>query len=155
MQKLTRHFATAIFIVHQSKVLLVFHRKLKKWLPPGGHVDEHELPDKAALREVKEEVGLDVRLLSFSNHPAQGFKTTRVLAQPFHINVHKISKDHEHIGFVYFAKLDGKKFKVKSSKRELTKYKWYTAKQLKSLSKIPDDVKFSAKQAIEFLQWFP
>jgi ADP-ribose pyrophosphatase YjhB (NUDIX family) len=33
-------------------VLLVYHRKLAMWLPPGGHVEPNELPDDAAVREV-------------------------------------------------------------------------------------------------------
>jgi 8-oxo-dGTP pyrophosphatase MutT (NUDIX family) len=32
------------------------------WLPPGGHIDPHELPHDAAVREVHEETGLAVAL---------------------------------------------------------------------------------------------
>ena len=47
-----RHFTVAVFVVWEGKVLLHFHRKLGMWLPPGGHIEEGELPDEAAVREV-------------------------------------------------------------------------------------------------------
>ncbi|MDO8428754.1 MAG: NUDIX domain-containing protein [Candidatus Diapherotrites archaeon] len=153
MSKLVRHFTAGTFIVHQSKVLLILHRKLNKWLPPGGHVDENELPDQCALREAKEEVGLKIKLISFANHLPKKFKTTKVLVQPFHVNVHQISKNHEHVGFVFFGKPIGKP-KIKMNKKEIVKASWFSEKDLVKLKNLPDDVLFSANQAIEWLKWF-
>jgi 8-oxo-dGTP pyrophosphatase MutT (NUDIX family) len=62
--KLTRDFTATTFVVHENRTLLLHHRKLAMWLPPGGHIDPHELPDQAALREVREESGLEVELLT-------------------------------------------------------------------------------------------
>jgi len=56
-------FTVAIFVVQQAQVLLVHHRALDKWLPLGGHIELDEDPEQAALREVREESGLDVELL--------------------------------------------------------------------------------------------
>lgn len=42
----------------KSKMLLIYHNGLNKWLPPGGHVEPDESPDLAVLREVREETGL-------------------------------------------------------------------------------------------------
>jgi 8-oxo-dGTP pyrophosphatase MutT (NUDIX family) len=33
----------------------------RKWCLPGGHIEEYETPDEAALREAAEEVGFDFR----------------------------------------------------------------------------------------------
>jgi 8-oxo-dGTP pyrophosphatase MutT (NUDIX family) len=41
-------------------VLLVDHIKAGLWLPPGGHVDPDEDPRATAVREGKEELGLDI-----------------------------------------------------------------------------------------------
>ena len=58
-----RHFTVAVFVVWEGKVLLHWHRKLEMWLPPGGHIEDGELPDEAALREVREETGLWAELV--------------------------------------------------------------------------------------------
>ena len=58
-----RHFTVAVFVVWEGNVLLHFHRKLSMWLPPGGHIEQGELPDDAAVREVLEETGLEVELV--------------------------------------------------------------------------------------------
>ena len=43
-------FTVAIFVVHDSKILLIHHRKLDKWLSLGGHIELDEDPEIAALR---------------------------------------------------------------------------------------------------------
>lgn len=39
----------------KTKVLMIYHTRLRKWIIPGGHVEGHEAPHEAALRETKEE----------------------------------------------------------------------------------------------------
>lgn len=46
-----------------ASVLLVWHRKLNRWLQPGGHVETDEEPLAAALRETEEETGIPQRHL--------------------------------------------------------------------------------------------
>ncbi len=57
-----------VFIVYNQKVLLRKHDKLGVWLSVGGHVEINEDPTEAAVREVKEEVGLDVELYIEKEH---------------------------------------------------------------------------------------
>ncbi len=95
-------FTAEVFIVYQNKVLLRKHDKYKIWLSVGGHIELDEDPNQAAIREVKEEVGIDVKLygqvMSF-NEP-EGY---RELIPPVFLNRHKINDGHEHIALVYFA----------------------------------------------------
>ena len=44
---MTREWSVATFVVHQERVLLLYHRQLQKWLPPGGHIEPNELPCEA------------------------------------------------------------------------------------------------------------
>lgn len=55
------HLTASAFVVTKSRshIILILHRKLARWLQPGGHIDpgDSSVPE-AATREVKEEVGL-------------------------------------------------------------------------------------------------
>jgi 8-oxo-dGTP pyrophosphatase MutT (NUDIX family) len=55
--------AFALIIDEQSRVLLCRRRKDRKWNLPGGHADPAEAPWNAVVREVREEVGVEVRVL--------------------------------------------------------------------------------------------
>jgi 8-oxo-dGTP pyrophosphatase MutT (NUDIX family) len=57
------HFTAAGFVIAAeapARVLLILHRKLELWLPPGGHLDagDGSDPAHAAVREVREETGV-------------------------------------------------------------------------------------------------
>jgi len=96
-----RHFAVATFVVAEGKVLLLLHKKLNKWLPPGGHVQPNEIPDEAAVREVYEETGLHIELVG---ERALAIDDPRQLIVPQGIQVERIAPDHEHIDLVYFGR---------------------------------------------------
>ncbi len=96
-------FTVAIFVVHDGKVLLIHHRKLDQWLPLGGHIELDEDPEQAALREAKEESGLDVELLG--ERPPTTGPGTRALIAPRFLDIHRITDTHEHIGMIYWARL--------------------------------------------------
>ncbi len=58
---LTGHVTGSAWIVNHdhSKVLMLHHRKLGRWLQPGGHADGEPDILAVALREAREETGLD------------------------------------------------------------------------------------------------
>jgi 8-oxo-dGTP pyrophosphatase MutT (NUDIX family) len=95
-------FTVAIFVVQHDQILLIHHRKLDKWLPLGGHIELDEDPEQAALREAKEESGLDVELLG--ERPPTTGPGTRALIAPRFLDIHRISDTHEHIGLIYWAR---------------------------------------------------
>ena len=66
---LDKHFVATGFVVNKdhSKMLMVYHKKLNKWLPPGGHLEENETPAEAVRREVKEETGIVIKICDTSN----------------------------------------------------------------------------------------
>lgn len=55
------HFTAGGFVVDhdRSNVLMIEHRKLGRWLQPGGHIDlDDSGPEAAARREIEEETGI-------------------------------------------------------------------------------------------------
>ncbi|HET9088833.1 MAG TPA: NUDIX domain-containing protein [Acidimicrobiales bacterium] len=75
------HVTASAFVVSARGVILHRHRRLGIWVQPGGHVDARESPPAAALRECREEVGLDVSLLD---------------ERVFHVDVHPGPRGHTH-----------------------------------------------------------
>ena len=57
------HVTGSSWILDESgqNVVLVFHGKLRKWVQPGGHCEGEGDVLSVAMREAREETGLDVR----------------------------------------------------------------------------------------------
>lgn len=61
--------AGAIILDKQNKILLI-HRNtkdLKQWELPGGKIEPGELPKQAVIRELKEELNIDVKIVKYMN----------------------------------------------------------------------------------------
>ena len=99
-----RHFTVAVFVVWEERVLLHHHRKLGMWLPPGGHIEEDELPDDAAVREVFEETGIRVELVG---EKREDIEDPVQLYRPAGIQLENIGPGHQHIDLIYFARPRG------------------------------------------------
>jgi ADP-ribose pyrophosphatase YjhB (NUDIX family) len=97
----TRDFTVATFVVQDGRVLLLWHRKLQRWLPPGGHIEPDELPDEAAMREVAEETGVAVELVG---ETGLSIENPRQLVRPAGIQLEDIAPGHQHVDLVYFAR---------------------------------------------------
>ena len=72
------HLTASGFVLSPDRdsLLLVHHRRLERWLQPGGHIDpEDASPAAAAVREVGEEAGVDdlevlvAGLFTLDHHP--------------------------------------------------------------------------------------
>jgi 8-oxo-dGTP pyrophosphatase MutT (NUDIX family) len=60
-----RQYCASIFVIDkENKILLMYNKKLNMWLQPGGHIENDELPHETAIRECKEETGIDVEIIS-------------------------------------------------------------------------------------------
>ena len=139
-------FTVAIFVVHEGKVLLIHHRKLDKWLPLGGHVELDEDPEIAALREAKEESGLDVELLG--DRPPTTEPGTRALIAPRFLDIHRITDAHEHIGMIYWARPKGGKVQLATDEHH--DIRWCSGPELDLLQPaMSNAVKWYCRQAIQ------
>ena len=106
-----RHFTVSTFVSIDTPTggatLLHFHALNRMWLPAGGHVELNEDPIQAALREAKEETGLDVEILPSS--PAFDYGDPPQLSAPVTIMVedipdHPVDGRHQHIDQIYFTR---------------------------------------------------
>jgi len=141
----TRDFTVATFVVDRSRVLLLYHAKLRKWLPPGGHIEPNELPDEAAVREVREEAGIEVRLVGEKALPVE---SPRQLIVPRGVQLETIAPGHEHIDFVYFAVPVGDTTLKKN--RESHDIGWFDREALLELS-LTDEIRLWTEKALEEL----
>lgn len=106
-----RQFTATTYIIEKKQVLLIFHRKLQKWLPPGGHIDPNETPPEAARREAREETGLEIELIPQENVWINNWNA-KSIERPYlclleEIPEHGQHPAHQHIDFIYLAKPNG------------------------------------------------
>jgi 8-oxo-dGTP pyrophosphatase MutT (NUDIX family) len=141
-------FTADTFIVFHSKVLLRKHDKYKIWLPPGGHVELNEDPNEAAIREVKEEVGLTVKLWDTRRGEKNIVDGTASIIPPVFLNRHRINEHHEHISFVYFA--EAVDDAVQQGENEISdEIRWFTKDDLDSSDyDIRENIKYYAHAAL-------
>lgn len=83
-----------IIINNNDKVLLVLQRKSKCWSFPKGHVENNETEIETALREVKEETGIDVNIeaskryeLTYKINNSTNKNVVNFIARPLNANV--------------------------------------------------------------------
>ncbi len=118
-----RHVVADALTVNGRKILLVKRAKHLiqggKWAIPGGYVDRDESLEMAAVRELKEETGLDGQIVRL-------FKM---------IDDYKTSgkDDRQNVKFIYEVKADGK---VNGSS-EGEEVKWF------DVGKIPKESEFA------------
>jgi len=142
---ITRDFTVATFVINDDKVLLLWHKKLQMWLPPGGHIDPNELPDQAAIREVFEETGLEVLLASpLSAPPMPG---PQPLARPEGIQLESISPGHEHIDLIYFARLVDPDATPPKANDEVEHIGWYGLADLDEIG-LTEEVHYWVSKAL-------
>lgn len=140
-----RHFAVSAYIVSKSKVLLIRHSKLGAWLPIGGHIEPGEDPETTLKREVKEETGLEVKIVSESiNITAE---TMRLSARPEAVFIEQVAEGHEHVDFVYFCVPNNNALKKDN------RLKWFSLEELDHHEFI-GVVGNVAKLAIQRIAWY-
>ena len=149
-------FTVGVFVVYKNKVLLRFHDKYHFWAFVGGHIELDEDPVEAALRETKEEVGLDVtlwdgnQLLHYDARSASGIGNSLEIIPPIALNRHVINEIHSHVNFIYFAKAKSDKVKPAEGEQQ-DGWKWCTKEELQSID-LRLDIKFYAELALEKLK---
>lgn len=138
-----RHFTATAFVVDsQKRVLLLWHKRLQRWMPPGGHIDENEAPEETARRECKEETGLDVEIIGdhqpdlFENAAEEG----SMLKKPFAMLLENIPASearnepaHEHMDFLFLARPLDESQALQIAEEEADHLKWFSKEDITAL----------------------
>jgi 8-oxo-dGTP pyrophosphatase MutT (NUDIX family) len=82
------HVTASAIVVGTRGTVLHLHKRLGRWMQPGGHIDPGETPPVASLREAIEELGLVVE------HPKGGPRL-------IHLDVHEAALGHTHLDLRY------------------------------------------------------
>jgi 8-oxo-dGTP pyrophosphatase MutT (NUDIX family) len=82
------HVTGSAVVVGKRGTVLHLHKRLHRWMQPGGHIDPGEAPWDAAHRESEEETGLRLR------HPDGGPRF-------IHLDVHEAAHGHTHLDLRY------------------------------------------------------
>ena len=135
-----RHFTSSGYIVWQSQVLLHWHEKVGSWLPPGGHIEVNEDPAQAVLREIKEEVDLDVEICSTSDK--LDFDYPLAVPRPEYVLIENIDDPiegaHQHIDMIYFCRALGDPLQANNQ------CIWLTKEDLENVRSFPNPAMVSS-----------
>ena len=148
----TRHFVATVYVVHDGATALHHHDKLDMWLPPGGHIDRDELPHEAAVREVREELGLDPDLIAPQESIAS--ETVESVPKPQHflledINVCADGVGHQHVDFVFYGAVESRDIAPAAGEQPATDWEWFTPEALREHGRFEADVAEIGERAID------
>ncbi len=143
-------FTVEVFIVYKNKILLRKHDKYGYWLSIGGHIELDEDPNEAAIREVKEEVGLDIEICG-SIPPFKDDNFFSIIA-PRYMGKNMVNENHEHVTFVYFAKAGTDVISSAVNDHEKSLARWATKEELGTMD-LRTNVLFYAEAALKELGW--
>lgn len=147
-----RQFTATVYIIDKGQVLLIYHRKLKKWLPPGGHLDPNETPPEAARREVREETGLEIEFIQ-DEHIWIDRSNAKSFERPFlclleEIPAHGDHPAHQHMDLVYLARPVGGQETHNAEETEAIR--WFSLEELE-LFKLDIDIYEETLQTIRVI----
>lgn len=136
------HFTGSCFVLNpsQSEILLLHHKKLKKWLQMGGHCDGEIELSLVALREAKEESGSnDITLL---------------LSSVVDLDIHKIPErknepEHYHYDLRFLAVCNSPN-NIQMAEEESTALQWFSWDKAFEIAEEPSMHRVFKK--VEFLQ---
>jgi 8-oxo-dGTP pyrophosphatase MutT (NUDIX family) len=134
------HITGSSWIINQdgTKVLLVNHAALHKWLQPGGHADGDENVLGVALREANEETGL-----TDLTHEGQGFFDIDIHSIPARKDLSFPQHDHYDVRFLFQAN-EADELKIS---HESTDLRWIDLRELEKFNAEPSILRLRSKLA--------
>jgi len=136
-----KDFVSSIFLFsrigNEIKLLLLLHKKLNKWLIPGGHIEQNENPVEAIKREVFEETGIqNFELISKVHKDMATYSDASFVFPPEfifeeRIEEYKNTPKHIHVDMIYIGIV--KDSTLKANTNESNGIGWFGINELSSL----------------------
>lgn len=144
-----KQFTATVYILDNNLVLLLFHPKLNKWLPPGGHIEANETPPACAIREAWEETGLQIELIKdehiwISRWNAESFERPW-LCLIENVPPHKSQPAHQHVDFIYLGRPTGGSIQPEHLQQHAIR--WFTLDEVLAL-RTDDEIFFETQQTL-------
>ncbi len=139
-ENVQRFLCVTVYVKNkENKFLMLHNKKLNKWVPAGGKVDNCETPDEAAVRECLEETGIKIKLVG-DTPDIEGGLVTPLGSQ---CNVLKPGI-REHVDLIYYGEpVDDSELKM--SEREAFGIGWFSIEEMENLDTF-DSVKYWSKK---------
>ncbi len=137
-------YAVNVFVFNSDYTSLLFIRRDKppfagQFLPPGGHVELGENPLEAAVREVREETGLEIEVMDFRpGSPIVLDSRTIRMPEPIRVQMEYIDRHHKHVDFILMGEVTGGSDRIPDTFKE--QVKWVSVNELKDME-MPRNVK--------------
>ncbi|WP_338760613.1 NUDIX hydrolase [Bernardetia sp. ABR2-2B] len=144
---LTGQLTGSAWIVNKNrtKVLLIHHKKIGKWLQIGGHIEETDKTiEETILREVREESGLkDLKLLS---------------SHIYDVDIHTIAQkkeiaEHLHFDVRMIVEADENET-LTPQDEEILAIKWCSKNEVLNLAEATHSINLSMKRMIDKMKHF-
>jgi 8-oxo-dGTP pyrophosphatase MutT (NUDIX family) len=141
-----RCIVASCVVFKNGKILLTHHKKLKKWIYPGGHVEKNETPLEAVIRETKEETGYDVSIVGAMPLSLKNYAPAKEVPLPFAIvyeDVRYKTGRHMHFDLMYFGIAKGKQGGL--AKGESPRLRWISERDVNNI-----DTYYSVKRILKY-----
>ena len=134
-----RQYCASAFTIENNKVLLMYNKKLNKWLQPGGHIEGFELPNETAIRETLEETGIHIEIV------LTGSKINKIPV-PIYVENY-INKVGDMVDFQYCAK----KISGNLNNNESNEVGFFSIEELDEMN-VDQEIKVKVKELIKLFK---
>lgn len=124
------HNEVAVFFINDKREVLLQKRSANKrfdpnkWALCAGHVDAYESLEDAAIREVKEELGIDISKNDLHKYVAKEITLSNI---------------NSHVTYFYYVKTNRKESEFKIQYEELSEVKWFNIDEVINMIENNDD----------------
>ncbi len=124
------HFTASSWVVNKerTKILMIYHNIYQSWAWTGGHADGEENLLSTAIRELKEETGVEnVKVLD------EDIFSLEIICVNGHVKKGKYVSSHVHLNLTYLLEVDEKEI-LRVKEDENSGVKWVNIEDVEKVS---------------------